>query len=91
MVHVGGTGRDANRTAISADTPMRVASVCMSFTAAAVLTLVDEGRIALDRPVALYAPDFRMADPRAAAITVRQLLNQTSGLSDRTVDISRRR
>ena len=28
-----------------------------------------------------------MADPRAAAITVRQLLNQMSGLSDRTVDI----
>ena len=66
---------------------MRVASLSKSFTAAAVLTLVDEGRIALDRPVTAYLPEFRMADPRAAAVTVRQLLNQTSGLSDRTVDI----
>ncbi len=82
-----GEGRDANGAPITADTPMRVASLSKSFTAAAVLTLVDEGRIVLDRPVIAYLPEFRMADARAAAITVRQLLNQTSGLSDRTVDI----
>jgi CubicO group peptidase (beta-lactamase class C family) len=53
----------------------------------AVMTLVDEGRIALDEPVARQLPEFRMADPRAGAITVRQLLNQTSGLSDGGVDL----
>ncbi|MEK8107280.1 serine hydrolase domain-containing protein [Micromonospora sp. M12] len=58
-----------------------------SFTAAAVMSLVDEGRVALDQPVVTYLPEFRMADQRAGLITVRQLLNQTSGLSDRTVDI----
>ncbi|MEV6637345.1 serine hydrolase domain-containing protein [Actinoplanes sp. NPDC051470] len=87
VVRVVGEGRDSNGDPVGPDTPMRVASVSKSFTAAAVLTLVDEGRVALDRPVASYLPEFRMADPRAASITVRQLLNQTSGLSDRTVDI----
>ncbi|GII76286.1 serine hydrolase [Sphaerisporangium rufum] len=88
IVHATGTGHDASGRPVTADTPMRVASVSKSFTAAAVMTMVDEGRVALDRPVAAYLPEFRMADPRAGRITVRQLLNQTSGLSDRTVDIA---
>lgn len=87
IVHATGFGRDATGRDITADTPMRVASVSKSFTAATVMTLVDEGRVALDQPVATYLPEFRMADQRAGRITVRQLLNQTSGLSDRTVDI----
>jgi len=87
IVHATGLGRDATGQPVTADTPMRVASVSKSFTAAAVMTLVDEGRVVLDRPVATYLPDFRMADERAGRVTVRQLLNQTSGLSDRTVDV----
>ncbi|BCJ61969.1 serine hydrolase domain-containing protein [Micromonospora endophytica] len=87
IVHGTGLGRDASGRSVTADTPMRVASVSKSFTAAAIMTLVDEGRVALDQPVATYLPEFRMADPRAGRVTVRQLLNQTSGLSDRSVDI----
>ena len=87
IVHATGLGRDAAGRSVNADTPMRVASVSKSFTSAAVMTLVDEGRVALDQPVATFLPEFRMADQRASRITVRQLLNQTSGLSDRTVDI----
>ncbi|MFG1609171.1 serine hydrolase domain-containing protein [Actinoplanes sp. NPDC049265] len=87
VVRVEGVGRDGNGALVTPDTPMRVASISKSFTAAAVLTLVDEGRVALDQPVAGYLPEFRMADARAGAITVRQLLNQTSGLADSTVDI----
>nr|WP_296069938.1 serine hydrolase domain-containing protein [uncultured Actinoplanes sp.] len=87
IVHATGLGRDASGRPVTADTPMRVASLSKSFTAAAVMTLVDEGRVVLDQPVATYLAEFRMADPRARRITVRQLLNQTSGLSDRTVDI----
>jgi CubicO group peptidase (beta-lactamase class C family) len=86
-VHASGLGRDSAGRPVTADTPMRVASVSKSFTAAAVMTLVDEGRVTLDRPVATYLPEFRPADRRADRITVRQLLNQTSGLSDRTLDI----
>lgn len=87
VVRLDARGRDANGSPITGATRMRVASLSKSFTAATVLTLVDEGKVDLDRPVTAYLPDFRMADDRAAAITVRQLLNQTSGLSDRTVDI----
>lgn len=82
VVHVGGYGE------VAADTPMRVASVSKSFTAAAVMALVDDGKIALDGAVAEQLPGFVMADPRAERITVRQLLNQTSGLADFTIDVA---
>ncbi|SDK99124.1 CubicO group peptidase, beta-lactamase class C family [Nonomuraea maritima] len=87
IVHAAGYGHDSDGKPVTADTPMRVASVSKSFTAMAVMTLVERGKIDLDQPVAKQLPGFTMADPRAARITVRQLLNQTSGLSDRTVDI----
>ncbi|MFC4013324.1 serine hydrolase domain-containing protein [Nonomuraea purpurea] len=88
VVHAAGYGHDSEGRPITATTPMRVASVSKSFTAMAVMTLVERGAIELDAPVAAQLPGFRMADPRAAKITVRQLLNQTSGLSDTTVDIA---
>ncbi len=88
IVHASGHGHDADGGAVTEHTPMRVASVSKSFTATAVLTLVDDGRISLDEPVVSYLPEFHMADERARRITVRQLLNQTSGLSDTGVDIA---
>ncbi|HTV00281.1 MAG TPA: serine hydrolase domain-containing protein [Luteitalea sp.] len=87
LVRLDAEGYDSTGAPITADTPMRVASITKSFTAAAVLTLVDEGRVGLDQPLVTYVSDFRMADERASAITVRHLLNQTSGLADYTVDI----
>lgn len=87
IVHAAGYGHDSNGDALTADSPMRVASLTKSFTAAAVLTLVDDGKIALDDPVADQLPEFSMADPRAEQITVRQLLNQTSGLADPNLDV----
>ncbi|WP_249998978.1 serine hydrolase [Actinoplanes sp. M2I2] len=87
VLHTAGLGHDSTGAPITPDTPMRVASVSKSFTAMAVMTLVDAGRIALDEPVSRQLPEFAPADARADRITVRHLLNQTSGLSDRTVDI----
>lgn len=87
VVHAAGYGHDSNGDAVTADTPFRVASVSKSFTAMAVMILAEEGAIALDEPVADQLPEFTMADPRAAEITVRQLLNQTSGFSDTTIDV----
>ena len=41
------------------------------------------GKIDLDAPVQNYLPEFTLADPEVASqITVRHLLNQTSGLSE---------
>ena len=85
VVQVGGYGHDSSGAAVTATTPMPVASVSKSFTALAVMQLVEAGKVALDAPVRQYLPDFRIADPRGARITVRQLLNQTSGISDGTL------
>ncbi|TXL89498.1 serine hydrolase domain-containing protein [Streptomyces sp. IB2014 016-6] len=82
VVHTGGYGRTAGGTAMTGRTPVPVASLSKSMTALAVMQLVDEGRVELDRPVRGYLPEFTMADERAAQITVRQLLDQTSGMAD---------
>jgi D-alanyl-D-alanine carboxypeptidase len=57
---------------------MRIGSVTKSFTATLVLELVDEGGIGLDDPLSAYLPDV----PNAGNITVRMLLNHTSGIVD---------
>ncbi|MEV0232909.1 serine hydrolase domain-containing protein [Nonomuraea sp. NPDC050786] len=77
-----GYGEAASGEPVTADTPMAVASVSKSFTSLTVMQLVEQGKIELDRPVHGYLPEFEMADPRARKITVRQLLNQTSGMAD---------
>ena len=67
----------------SPETPFFIGSLTKSFTALAVMQLVEAGKIDLDAPVQRYLPWFRVADPQASAqITVRHLLNQTSGLSE---------
>ncbi|MGV9772412.1 serine hydrolase domain-containing protein [Streptosporangium sp. NPDC003464] len=82
VVRAAGYGHGADGRAVTARTPMPVASLSKSFTALAVMQLVEAGRVDLDAPVRRYLPEFRLADPRAARITVRQLLNQTSGMAD---------
>lgn len=87
VVHAAGYGHDANGDEVTADTPFRVASVSKSFTAMGVMILAEEGSIALDEPVADQLPGFTMADERVGAITVRHLVEQTSGFSDTTIDV----
>ncbi|WP_336207513.1 serine hydrolase domain-containing protein [Nonomuraea sp. LPB2021202275-12-8] len=82
VVHAKGYGRTASGDPVTADTPMALASVSKSFTSLAVMQLVEQGEIELDQAVRRYLPEFGMADPRAARITVRQLLHQTSGMAD---------
>ncbi|SEN46340.1 serine hydrolase domain-containing protein [Nonomuraea pusilla] len=82
VIHAAGYGKTATGEPVTADTPMAVASVSKSFTALAVMQLAEKGELALDQPVRRYLPEFTMADPRAAKITVRQLLDQTSGMAD---------
>lgn len=58
------------------DTRYMIGSISKSFTAAAILMLVDRGSLQLDDPVSRYIPDF----PRGGAITIHQLLVHSSGL-----------
>lgn len=60
-----------------------LASVSKQFTAAAVLRLVDQGRLGLDDPVSRHLPD---TPPAWSAVTVRQLLAHTSGIPNHTED-----
>ncbi len=57
----------------------RIASLTKTYVAAVLLQLAGQGRLGLDDPVARYLPGL-LRD--GARITVRQLLNHTSGLAD---------
>ncbi len=80
-----GFGHDSDGRPLDEHSRLRLGSVSKSFTAFAVLQLVDEGEVDLDEPVATYLPDLEMTDERAARITVRQLLSHTSGIPSPTI------
>ena len=83
VLHVKGYSTANNERPVTAQTQFLIASVSKSFTAMAVMQLVEAGQINLDSPVQTYLPEFTLADPAIAAkITIRHLLNQVSGLSD---------
>lgn len=84
-VHQAGYGHDSDGEPQSPDTRLRVASVSKPITAFAVLQLVDDGAVALDRPVRSYLPELEMGDPRIGEVTVRQPLSHTSGIETPTV------
>ncbi|MFD2472604.1 serine hydrolase domain-containing protein [Amycolatopsis silviterrae] len=70
------------------DTLFMIGSTSKTFAAAAVLALVEDGVLDLDRPVVEYLPDLRLADPVAReTVTLRHLLTHSSGfLGDIEVD-----
>ena len=77
-----------NKTPVQPDALFRIASVSKPITSAAIMTLVAEGKLALDDRVAPFiahltpAPEATV-DPRWEQITIRHLLNHTGGW-DRT-------
>ena len=76
-------GYGGGTTPIAPDSQFLVASVSKSFAALAALRLAQTGRLDLNAPVTRYLPDFRVADPAfARGVTVRDLLQQRSGLAD---------
>ncbi len=84
ILHVaafGTAGRDGR--AMTARTPVVIGSVGKSITALAIRQLVEAGRIDADAPVTRYLPWFALAGPDGAVerVTIRSLLDHTSGLS----------
>ena len=77
--HVGVYSKTEN-TALTDDHLYGIGSISKVYTAAAMSELVTQGKVDLDKPVTTYLPDFKMADPRYKDITVRMLLNHSSGL-----------
>jgi len=61
------------------DTIFDMASVSKLFTSIAVVQLMEEGRVALESPVATYLPEFAAAGKES--VTIRHLLTHTSGFT----------
>ncbi|HEX6161517.1 MAG TPA: serine hydrolase domain-containing protein, partial [Thermoanaerobaculia bacterium] len=61
------------------DEVLPIGSVSKQFTSAAILRLVEEGRIRLSDPVRMYIPEL---DGRYEPNTVEQMLNHTAGIFD---------
>jgi CubicO group peptidase (beta-lactamase class C family) len=88
----GWADREANRR-MTTDAIFRIASQTKALTSVAVMSLVEEGKIALADPVSKFIPDFdhttvavradtgRVIVPARRRITIRDLLTHTSGIS----------
>ena len=82
QVHAAALGRaDDSGRAMTIQTPVLLASTSKTLTTIAVMQQVEAGRLRLDEPVRTYLPWFTLKDSRSAAITVRHLLHQTSGMA----------
>jgi CubicO group peptidase (beta-lactamase class C family) len=83
LIFSKGYGEAAPGKPVTPQTQFFIGSITKSFTALAAMQLVEQGRLDLDAPVQRYLPWFRVASPDASSqITVRNLLNHTSGLSE---------
>jgi CubicO group peptidase (beta-lactamase class C family) len=81
VVHARGFGDAGEGRRVTPQTPFLLGSTSKSFTALAAMQLVDAGRLDLDAPARRYVREFRLGDQRAAdRITVRQVLQQTTGM-----------
>jgi CubicO group peptidase (beta-lactamase class C family) len=89
---VGWSDKEAGRR-MTTDTIFRIASQSKALTSVAILQLVEEGRIALSNPVSEFIPEYAKTTvavkgdsgmttvPAARAITIRDLLTHTAGIS----------
>ena len=59
---------------------LNIGSVSKMYVTTAVMQLADQGKVDIDAPVTDYIPEFKLADTRYKDITVRMLMNHTSGL-----------
>jgi D-alanyl-D-alanine carboxypeptidase len=80
---VSGVGEVATKAPMTAGDLFRIASLNKSYTSAVVLQLVGEGKLGLDDSVERWLPKLV---PNGRNITIRELLNHTSGLFDHEKD-----
>ncbi|MGS0535411.1 serine hydrolase [Pseudoalteromonas sp. SaAl2] len=66
----------------TSQTKFRIGSITKQFTALLILQLVQQNKIQLDAPLSTYLPNYRK--DIGNKITIRQILNHTSGLSNYT-------
>src|SRR5262245_12016999 len=87
VVHLAAVGKAdlASGKAMEPDTIFRVASMTKPITATALMMLIEQGKLAVDDPVAKYIPAFagqKLKDGGAArAVTIRDVVTHTAGLA----------
>ncbi|MCO5999706.1 serine hydrolase domain-containing protein [Actinoallomurus rhizosphaericola] len=88
--YTAGVANLRTRATVPVDGQVRIGSITKGFTSAVILQLVGEGRIGLDKPVETYLPGLiRGAGIDGRRITVRQILQHTSGLPEYTTIFDR--
>ncbi|MBA4418177.1 MAG: serine hydrolase, partial [Syntrophus sp. (in: bacteria)] len=82
VVYAEGFGMANREQSIPVNTAtlFNIGSISKVYVATAIMLLVDDGKVSLDKPVTNYLPEFKMADNRYKKITVRMLLNHVSGI-----------
>src|SRR5215467_12890607 len=69
-----------NPLPVDAGTLFQIGSTTKTYTATAIMRLVEQGRVDLDAPVRAYVPELRLKDESVAErVTVLHLLNHTAG------------
>jgi CubicO group peptidase (beta-lactamase class C family) len=69
-----------NPLPVTPDTLFQVGSISKTFTATALMMLMEAGKVDLDTPIRAYLPDFRLSNEDVAArVTIKHLLTHTGG------------
>jgi CubicO group peptidase (beta-lactamase class C family) len=69
-----------NPLPVDEDTLFQIGSTTKTFTATAVMRLIEQGTLSLDEPIRSYLPSFKMRDPAVTeGVTMRHLLTHTGG------------
>ncbi|WP_028546882.1 serine hydrolase domain-containing protein [Paenibacillus taiwanensis] len=79
-----GVNDEGNKIPLNNETMYGIGSTSKMFTTVAVMKLVEDGKVDLDKPLVQYIPEFKMKDERYKKITPRMLLNHSSGLRGST-------
>ena len=79
---VGAAGTSTSTTPMAPDDVLRAGSITKTFVATAILELVTAGKVRLTDPLEQWVSGF----PNGASITIKELLNHTSGIFDYTQD-----
>ena len=77
-----GVSNIQNRKPVTPNSIFHTASISKLFTAMAVMTLVHENKLALNDKLVDVIPSLKFEDQRVQQITIKNLLNHTSGLPD---------
>lgn len=67
------------------DTTFRIASITKTFTATALMQLVEQGKVELKEDIMTYLPELKLENPYEVPVTVENLLTYTSGIDSSTL------